>query len=393
MKIRSLSDKERIAWLRLSRSENVGPVSFFQLISLYGSAEKALEVAPSLSAKGGRKKPIQLCSLAVAEKELSQVIKLGGKIIAACEPEYPALLRETKGFPPLITVLGNVELLNQRAIAIVGARNASANGCRFAQHIASELGKRKWVVASGLARGIDTAAHKGSLQAGTIAVIAGGVDKLYPPENADLFKAITEQGAVVAEMPLGSVPRSQHFPRRNRIISGVSQGTLVVEASKGSGSLITARMALEQNREVFAVPGSPMDPRCNGTNSLIKQGAHLVESAQDIIDALAKPFEVAPNGHGLFDFQSDEFAEAAAPYHATETEADKARPYIIEKLSSTPVEVDEIINQTEYAASVVQTVLLELELAGKLERHAGNRVALLFDESDFQSENSQEIAF
>ncbi len=392
MKLHPLSDKERIAWLRLARSENVGPVSFFNLLSIYGSAQKALDVAPSLSSRGGRKKPITILKESEAVRELEVIAKMGGKIIAACEPEYPALLRETKGFPPLITVLGRAELLNQRSIAIVGARNASANGCRFAQHLAHELGTRQWVVASGLARGIDTAAHRGSLETGTIAVIAGGVDRLYPPENADLFKAICEKGAVIAEMPLGAVPRSQHFPRRNRIISGVSQGTLIVEASQGSGSLITARMALEQNREVFAVPGSPMDPRCNGTNGLIKQGAHLVESAEDIVQALAKPFEIVQGEHGLFDFQADDFAEAS-PYSGSEHEADGARPLVLEKLSSTPVEVDEIIAQTGFSASVVLTILLELELAGRLERHAGNRVALLFDESSFEAPKKQDVGF
>lgn len=385
MKLTSLSDKDRIIWLRLARSENIGPASFFQLLSLYGSAEKALAAAPSLSAKGGRSKPITLCKESDAVQELEAVSKLGGRIIAACEPEYPALLREIKSFPPVITVLGDVAILNKRSVAMVGARNASANGCRFAQHLANELGQRQWVVSSGLARGIDTAAHRGSLETGTVAVIAGGIDKLYPPENADLFRAICEKGAVIAEMPLGSVPRSQHFPRRNRIISGISLGTVVVEASQGSGSLITSRMALEQNRDVFAVPGSPMDPRCHGTNALIKQGAHLVESAEDIVQSLTKPFGVVSQEHGLFDFQSDEFAETTAPPYAFESEADKARPVILEKLSSTPVQVDEIISQTGYPASVVQVVLLELELAGKLERHAGNCVALLFASDGFLS--------
>lgn len=392
MKIQNLNEKERIAWLRLARSENIGPISFFNLLSIYGSAEKALQAAPSLSQKGGRSKPITVCSEAAAIKELQTIERMGGKIIAACETDYPSLLRETKGFPPLITVLGNVDILNKRSVAIVGARNASANGCKFAHHIAGELGRRQWNIASGLARGIDTAAHKGSLQTGTIAVVAGGIDKLYPPENAELFKAITQQGAVVAEMPLGSVPRHQHFPRRNRIISGLSQGTIVVEASKGSGSLITARMALEQNREVFAVPGSPLDPRCNGTNSLIKQGAHLVETAEDVVDVLSKPLELANENHGLFDFESDEFAEGKAHYQATESEADKARPMILEKLGSSPVEIDEIITQTELPPAVVQTVLLELELAGRLERHAGNRVSLIYSEDDMDS-SQQRIHF
>lgn len=378
MDIRALSQSEKLDWLRLARSENIGVVTFFNLLQLYGTARKALEAAPTLSARGGRSKPLVLCSEASAKKEYEQTEKFGAKIIAACEPEYPALLREIKSFPPLITVLGNTDTLNKNSVAIVGARNASANGCRFATQMAHELGEKDLVVTSGLARGIDTAAHNGSLSTGTIAVVAGGIDKIYPPENMNLFREIAAQGAIIAEMPFGAIPKSQHFPRRNRIISGVSLGTLVVEASLASGSLITARMALEQNRDVFAVPGSPLDPRCKGTNSLIKQGAHLAESAEDIVNVLQQQ-SVNHSQHGLFDREHDGFKEAR-PQYASESDIDRARPEILEKLGATPVEVDEIITQTGLAPSIVLTVLLELELAGKLERQNGNKVALVYEE-------------
>ena len=257
---------------------------------------------------------------------------------------------------------------------MVGARNASANGCRFAYKLATDLGKRGLIVVSGLARGVDTACHKGALETGTVAVIAGGIDSIYPPENKDLYAAITEKGAIVAELPFGATPKGTNFPQRNRIISGLSYGVIVVEATLKSGSLITARMALEQNREVFAVPGFPMDPRCNGTNQLLRQGATLIESAQDVLDSIEQ----------LRDRQMELFERNAVSYLPSrlqppaESELDELRDEIVTQLGSSPVSIDHIITMTGMRPSAVLTVLLELELAGKLERHVGNKVSFVY---------------
>lgn len=370
-----------IDWLRLTRSENVGPRTFHSLIELYGSAGKALEMIPGMSIKGGRNKPIRICSKQDAAKEIESTEKFGASIISSNDKEYPKLLLQLKDFPPVLTIFGRTDLLNNQAVAIVGSRNASANGCRFAEKTAIDLGRAGYMVTSGLARGIDTAAHNGSINTGTIAVVAGGISNIYPPENKDLFYKIKEKGAVVAEMPFGSVPKSQNFPRRNRIISGMSLGILVVEANLQSGSLITARMALEQGRDVFAVPGSPLDPRCHGTNKLIKEGAHLVQNSNDIIEVLSfshKPFEQ------LFEKESTYSAPSLKPVN--DSELDRARPIVHEKLSGSPTSVDDIIAQTGIAANIIMALLIELELAGRLDRHPGNRVSIIFDNADLFSE-------
>lgn len=372
--VKNISDKERLNWLRLIRSENVGPKTFQSLFKLYGSVEAAIEAVPQLSVRGGKKKPTAILSAAKAKKEIEQAEAFGARIIAACEPEYSELLRHIKDYPPVITVFGQASLLNKKAVAIIGARNASANGCRFAQNIATGLGKEGLITVSGLARGIDTHVHQGSLENGTIAVVAGGINYIYPPENKELFYRIAENGVVVTEMSFDTAPKAQNFPRRNRIISGVSLGTVVVEAARRSGSLITARMALEQNREVFAVPGSPLDPRAEGTNHLIRQGAHLIDSAKDVASVLNQLDYQSQKG--LFENASDSFKAALNP--PVQSDCDKARPIVLEKLGLVPTLVDEIITQTNIAPAIVMTILLELELAGKLERHYGNKVSLVY---------------
>ena len=272
---RTLNPAERLDWLRLIRSENVGPVTFYQLLSRFGSAEAALAALPEIAHRGGRARALTICPRATAERELQQLHAAGSRFVAWGEPDYPAALAALDDAPPLISVKGDTTLFARNALAIVGARNASANGRRFARDIALQLGQQGLLVVSGLARGIDGAAHDGALATGTVAVVAGGIDQVYPEENRALHEQIAERGVIVAEMPVGTEPQARHFPRRNRIISGCALGVLVVEAALRSGSLITARFALEQGRDVFAVPGSPLDPRCRGTNDLIRNGAIL----------------------------------------------------------------------------------------------------------------------
>ncbi len=368
---RALNPSERFDWLRLIRSENVGPVTFYQLLARFGSAAAALDALPEIARRGGRSRPLTIASKAAIERELAAAHEAGAQLVAWGEPLYPAPLASVEDAPPILSVRGHADLLTRRAVAVIGARNASANGRRFARDIASQLGAHKLVVVSGLARGIDGAAHEGALATGTIAVVAGGVDVIYPEENRELHHAIAEQGVLVAEMPVGTVPQARHFPRRNRIISGLSLGVLVVEAAAGSGSLITARMALDQGREVFAVPGSPLDPRCKGTNDLIRKGARLVESAADILEELAPLLAtpLAERRRALF------AAEPAVP--PDEADLARARETVMGLLSPSPLPVDELVRQCQLSPAIVVTVLLELELAGRIERQPGNQVALL----------------
>lgn len=286
---RELNPSEKLDWLRLIRTENVGPVTFYQLLRRFGSAAAALEALPGLARTGGRRAPLALFPRAAAERELARLAEAGARLLAWGEPDYPEALAAVDDAPPLVALRGRAELLHRPIIAIVGARNASANGRRLARDFAGELGRHGFCIASGLARGIDAAAHTGALAIGTVAVLAGGVDIVYPEENAELYAAIAEHGAVIAEPAIGTEPQARHFPRRNRIISGLSLGVLVVEAAARSGSLITARFALEQGREVFAVPGSPLDPRCRGSNDLIRRGATLAETIDDILPQLPAP--------------------------------------------------------------------------------------------------------
>jgi DNA processing protein len=362
---RPLAGPERVAWLRLSRSELVGPVNFFVLLEAFGSAQRALEALPDL-ARRSRRQPLRMASQAEVEREIEELDRLGAALIGWSEPEYPEALAATEGAPPLIAYRGERSLLARQCLAVVGARNASTNGCRLAEKLARDLGQAHFVIVSGMARGIDTAAHKGALESGTIAVVAGGIDVCYPPENRRLFEMIAERGVIVAEQRIGTVPVARHFPQRNRIISGLARGVVVVEAALRSGSLITARLALEQGREVFAVPGSPLDPRCHGTNNLIRQGAALTERADDVIAGLGAPPPMNAD-NAAFD----------APRSAAHRFGDSERGMIVERLSPSPTAVDQIVRDTELPAAVVAMALLELELAGRLERHPGNRVALL----------------
>ncbi len=364
-------DDERLAWLRLSRSENVGPVTFYRLLETYGTARKALEVLPELSKRGGRAKPLTVPPAGAVEKELELLAKRGGVLILACEDAYPIPLGAVEDAPPLLSAIGRVDLLKKQSVGIVGARNASLNGRRFAAKLAQDLGGAGYAVTSGLARGIDTAAHEGSLSTGTIAVVAGGIDVVYPPENKKLYEHICEQGLVVAESPFGQQPFAQSFPRRNRIVSGLSAGVVVVEATERSGSLITARLAGEQGRDVYAVPGHPLDPRAAGPNKLIRDGAVLVRDTADILD-------------GLQNFSGGLLREvrAQAPYAAPlkpvdASDIDKARQVLEQALSFTPADINDLIRHSGFPAGLIQTALLELELAGRVQRLPGNRAILL----------------
>jgi DNA processing protein len=332
----AISDSERRAWLRLARTQNVGPVTFAQLIARFGSATAALAEVPRLARRGGGTET-RIPSDDDAKRELDALAKLGGRLIANGEPEFPPGLAALEAPPPLLSVLGHVSLLHRDMVAIVGARNASALGRKFAEKMASDLGAANLVVASGLARGIDTAAHEGSLKTGTCAAMAGGIDVVYPPENVPLYQRIKAEGVIVSEMPVGQPPQARHFPRRNRIISGLARGIVIVEAAEGSGSLITANYALEQNREIFAVPGSPLDPRAKGTNRLIREGATLTESADDVLSAL-RPIL----GHT---FREPDGRMRVGPTKQADEEAERVRGAIVELLGPSPVDVDELIRR------------------------------------------------
>ena len=363
-----LTPSQKLAWLRLIRTENVGPVTFRQLLNRAGSAEQALADLPRLASRAGV--GTRVPSLAEAENEIAALERLGGRFIAMDEPDYPPLLRHISGAPPLLAVIGGLLDLT-RTVAIVGARNASAAGQRMTQILAGELSSAGYVIVSGLARGIDAAAHGASLRGGTVAVLAGGLDKIYPEENVPLARNILDNGGVLlGEMPMGWAPRAQDFPRRNRLVSGLSLGVVVVEAAKRSGSLITARLALEQNREVFAVPGSPLDPRAEGGNHLIQEGAKLVTSAADVIESLAG---ADPSRSALL--EPDWEPQPAVHFVETEPNGDE-RARLLEALSPTPVAVDHLINVAGLSVSAVQMLLLELDLAGRIEWSSGQLVAL-----------------
>ena len=349
--------------LRLIRTAGIGPIAFRQLLLRFGSAREALAAIPDLARRGGGKAP-SLYPVAAAEREIAAVEALGGHYLSIGQGLYPRALAELENAPPLITVKGRHELLERPMVAIVGARNASAAACRFARGLAHELGREGISLVSGLARGIDSAAHDGSIDSGTIAVIAGGIDIVYPPENAARQKDIAERGLLIAEMPPGTEPRARHFPYRNRIIAGLASGTVVVEAAPRSGSLITARLAAEAGREVMAVPGSPLDPRAQGCNQLIRDGATLIQTAADVIEAIRPTLGQLASPTTSFDHVEAE-AEAAPDL----------REAIESLLGPSPVLVDELVRQSGGAAGAVQLILLELDLAGRLDRHAGGKVS------------------
>lgn len=364
-----LSPAQRIAWLRLIRTPNVGPVTFRQLLNRTGSAEAAIAELPRLAGKAGVGAKVP--SISEAEDELAALVKMGARLVGSGEPGYPPLLRHISGAPPLVAMVGSDSLRLDRTVAIVGARNASAAGQRLTSILAADLGARGCTVVSGLARGIDAAAHKASLGTGTVAVLAGGLDRIYPEENVPLAREIVDAGGLlITEMPLGWSPRAQDFPRRNRLVSGLSLGVVVVEAAKRSGSLITARLALEQNRDVFAVPGSPLDPRAEGGNHLIQQGARLVTSADDIVDVVSS---ADPSRQILLE------PDWAPELPLGESDLDPStseRARLVEALSPTPVAVDALIASTGLSVATVQTLLLELDLGGQLEWSSGQLVAL-----------------
>jgi len=367
---RPLSAAEKLDWLRLIRSENVGPVTFFRLLDHFGSAAAALDALPRLAQRGGGARTIRVCPRADAEREIARVDAIGARLLARGEPGYPPLLAHIEDPPPLIGVLGHVDLLAKAAIGVVGARNASAVGRRFARDLAAGLGRAGLMVVSGMARGIDAAAHEGAMETGTAAVLGGGVDVPYPPENEALHRTMRERGALVSEVEPGTAPLARHFPRRNRIISGIARGIVVVEASPRSGSLITARLALEQGREVFAVPGSPLDPRARGTNRLIREGATMTESADDVLRVLNE--RRAP---ALAERRPQPFGDSGGP--PADSELAATRRAVVESLGPVPVPVDELVRNGQFSAAAVAAVLLELELAGRVERHPGNQVSLI----------------
>ncbi len=372
------NDAERLARLRLARTDRIGPATYQRLMHHCGTARAAVAALPDLARRGGGAAP-SLCPEAVARRELARAHELGAQLIFLGEPSYPPLLALLPDAPPCLTVLGDPAVLHRHGVAIVGSRNASAGGCLIADTLAEALAAGGYPVVSGLARGIDTAAHTGALRRGiTVAAVAGGVDVPYPQENTALQARIAEAGAVVAEAPLGTAPQSRHFPRRNRIIAGLALGVVVVEAAPRSGSLITARIALEAGRELFAVPGSPLDPRCLGTNDLIRQGAHLTERAADILDNLpTHPLAAGVRRLPLFahaDAAPSGFAEAQNA-GIPPAEPDPAlRAEIARLLGMAPVSVDDLVLHCQVSAAAVTAVLLELELAGNARLLPGNRV-------------------
>jgi DNA processing protein len=363
-----LTDEQRLDWLRLIRSDNIGPRTFRSLINHCGGARAALEALPELAKRGGAAKPVRIFPREGAERELAGSTKLGIALIALGEPDYPARLRMIDDAPPLVGVRGKASVLASNMIAVVGSRNASGAGTKFAERIARELGEAGFIIVSGLARGIDAAAHRSSLLSGTVAVLAGGHDHIYPAENVPLLELILPNGAAITEMPLGWEPRGRDFPRRNRLISGLSIGVVIVEAARRSGSLITARLANEQGREVFAVPGSPLDPRAEGTNGLLKEGATLVTEAADVL-AVIRPIL------GQRIEQPIEEPEGSPP-RLTEPASDE-RARIVDLLGPAPVSIDDLVRLSRSTPAIVRTVLLELEIAGRLERHGGGLVSLV----------------
>jgi DNA processing protein len=408
----NLTDQQRLDWLRLIRSEQIGPRTFRGLINQYGSAADALEALPDLARRSGRLK-IKVASKADVEREMDKALRMGARFVASGEPDYPVALRAINDAPPLIAMRGNIAALKQPIVAIVGSRNASALGLKFTATLAQDLGAAGFTIASGLARGVDTSAHKVTLTTGTVAVLAGGHDRIYPSQNVPLLDALLEQGVAISEMPFGWEPRGRDFPRRNRIVSGLSLGVVIIEAARRSGSLITARFGLEQGREIFAVPGSPLDPRCEGTNGLIRQGATLCTSAADVVSVLTPLVGSLPAPKDGFNESLDETASAplwdeldlpeinidrasvpnvsiamnddddqqspnaaSSEMLANNTNgATKAR--VIDLLGMSPTSIDDLARSSGLHLRDLQLILVELELSGRLDRHAGGAVSLV----------------
>lgn len=351
--------------LRLIRTPHIGPVAFRHLLMRFGTAGRALEALPDLAARGG-KRSFRAADQHVVDKEVERVARLGARYIFSSDPDYPALLAQAEAAPPALIVRGNLDLASRRCVALVGARNASAAACRFARELAHELAESGVIVTSGLARGIDTASHHGAGLPRTVAVIGSGIDVNFPPGNADLQERIASEGLLITELPPGAEPLARHFPARNRIIAWMSLGTVVVEAAPRSGSLLTARLAGEEGREVMAIPGFPADPRAQGCNNLIREGATLVQNAQEIIEAIGSIDPRAVRS----------LRDAFVPQPPADL-ADAQRSRVVDLMSLSPVSVDELIRQSGLAPALVQTALLELEIAARLQRHAGGRVSLI----------------
>jgi len=364
-----LTDEQRIDWLRLIRSENVGPRTFRALLNHFGGARAAIEALPGLARRGGGGSAPKIYSRPEAEREIEAARRLGVTYAAAGEADYPTRLQMIDDAPPLIAIRGHAGVLSMPMVAIVGSRNASAAGVKITQRLTQGLCEAGFAIVSGLARGIDAAAHRSSLATGTIAVLAGGQDKVYPPEHVELLDALLPNGLAVSEMPLGWEPRGRDFPRRNRLISGLSLGVVIVEAAKRSGSLITARLANEQGREVFAVPGSPLDPRAEGTNGLIKQGATPVTETADIVAVLQPIMGLA--------LPAREAEEQDGESMPTAEPAPDERSRVVGLLSPTAVLIDDLVRMSGTSPRIVRMVLLELEIAGRLERHGGGLVSLI----------------
>ena len=373
--VAELGDAERLACLRLIRTENVGPVTFRELVNHCGGAERALKALPDLARRGGRRKPVQIYPREKAEAELEAARKIGARPLFTIEPGYPAVLVHAGVPPPLLYVKGRTDLFAMPAVAIVGARNASAAGRTMASRLAAALGAAGMVIVSGLARGIDGAAHEAALKTGTVAVLAGGLDHIYPPEHEKLHAEIASEGCLVSELPPGFKARGNDFPRRNRIVSGLALGTVVIEAALRSGSLITARRAADQGREVFAVPGHPLDPRAEGTNALLKQGATLVTSAEDVLEALRPQMDHTPRGMAAasadLELHPD---EDAVPPSSLPSEA--AQLVVLQALGPAPVSIDELARSTGLPIRALRGVLIELALAGRIEHQGAQLIAL-----------------
>jgi DNA processing protein len=362
--------QEQLNWLRLARSENVGKSTFFRLIKIFGSAQKALERIADLSQRGGLSHKIKICSVADAEKEFSDTKKFGAEILLFSDENYPRLLREISDPAPILTVKGDVEFFQNDTIAIVGPRNASFNGIAFAKKVALELGQNSIITVSGMARGIDAAAHEASILSGTIGVIGGGINNIYPSENSKLFEQVMKRGLLVTEVPFGAPPQGGNFVQRNRLISGLSLAVIVVEAGLKSGSLITARFAAEQGREVFSVPGSPFDPRCRGTNRLIKDGANMFENIEDLLNEL-------PNLRARFSVAGKlcepEVEDFIAPISKMPSDSDiqKIREEILTKISFVPIAIEDLIQDLQEPARLVNIAIVQLELADKIDVSSG----------------------
>jgi len=368
----ALNDRQRISWLRLIRSDNIGPATFRDLINHFGTAETALAMLPELSRRGGSTRALRIATEAEAEQELETAARFGARFLGIGEPDYPSALRQIDGAPPLLAVKGDLSAASLPAVGVVGSRNASISGAKFAALMARDIGRAGYAIISGLARGIDTAAHRASLETGTIAAMAGGLDRPYPPENIDLLREIWDgRGLAISEMPFGWEARARDFPRRNRLIAGAALGVVVVEAAARSGSLITARLAGDFGRLGFAVPGSPLDPRCEGTNGLLKDGATVTTRSDDVLQALAPLSQIdLLSGHEAKEPASDEEHQPTPP------PSDSDRTRITDALGPTPVEIDDIVRHTGLAPAAVYLVLLELDIAGRLHRHPGGLVSI-----------------